>query len=357
MIPTGACVALLALLVPQAAAAQAEKVDEFVKAELEKQKIPGLSIAVVRNGEVVQSGGYGWANVEWRAPAAAGTVFQSGSVGKQFTATLAMMLVEEGKFGLDHPVGKYLSAAPEAWKDMTVRHLLTHTAGISNRLYARIDMRQDYTEDQLVEKIAALPLDFPPGAQWAYSNPGYVVLGVLIHKATGRFYGDLLRERIFVPLGMSTARIINEADVIPNRAAGYRLAGRELKNQEWVSPALNTTADGSLYLTVLDLARWDAALSAGKLLKKESLETMWTPVTLKDGKTRDYGFGWSLASVNGHKFVEHGGAWQGFTAHLARYGSHKLTVIVLTNLAGANPARIAHGIAGLVEADLQPKPR
>src|SRR5262245_50591276 len=289
-----------------------------------RQNIPGLSCAVVRSGEVVKSGGYGWANVEWRAPATAETVFQSGSIGKQFTATLTMMLVEEGKIALDHPVGKYLPAAPEAWKDITVRHLLTHTSGISNKLYNEINMRQDYTEDQLVEKIAALPLDFPPGTSWIYSNPGYVVLGVLIHKAAGRFYADLLRERIFVPLGMSTARLINEAEIVPNRAAGYRHDGGALKNQEWVPPSLNTTADGSLYLTVLDLAKWDAALYTEKLLKKESLEAMWTPVALKDGKTREYGFGWSLATVNGHKFVEHGGAWQGFTTHIARYTSHKL---------------------------------
>src|SRR6185436_15136380 len=142
--------------------------------------------------------------------------------------------------------------APDTWKDITVRHLLTHTSGISNKLYNQINMRADYTEDELIKKISSIPLDFQPGEKWNYSNPGYVTLGILIHKVSGKFYGDLLQERVFKPLGMTTARIINESDIIANRAAGYRLVKGELKNQEWVSPALNTTADGSLYLTVLD---------------------------------------------------------------------------------------------------------
>src|SRR5204863_4997876 len=145
----------------------------------------------------------------------------------------------------------------------------------------------------------------------------------------------------------TTARIINEADIIANRAAGYHLVKGELKNQEWVSPALNTTADGSLYFTVYDMAKWDAALYTEKLLKRASLEQMWTPVKLASGKTQQYGFGWGFGNVKGHHVIEHGGAWQGFTTYIARYVDDKLTVIVLTNLAGADPGKIAHGIAGL----------
>jgi CubicO group peptidase (beta-lactamase class C family) len=127
-----------------------------------------------------------------------------------------------------------------------------------------------------------------------------------------------------------------------------------LKNQEWVSPTMNTTADGSLYLTVLDMAKWDAALYTEKLLKKSSFDQIWTPVKLNDGKTRPYGFGWAFGDVRGHKLIEHGGAWQGFTSHIARYVDDKLTVIVMTNRAGANPGLIAHGIAGLYNPDLAP---
>src|SRR5215831_2520498 len=335
-------------------ASQSDKVDDYVKAEMTRQKIPGVSIAVVSNGEIKKAKGYGLANVELNVAATADTIFQSGSVGKQFTATLAMMLVEEGRMSLDDHISKYIPNAPATWKDITLRHLLTHTSGISNRIYNQINMRQDYSEDELVEKIAALPLDFQPGEKWNYSNSGYVMLGILIHKATGRFYGDLLRGRIFTPLGMSTARIINEAEIVPNRAAGYRLVKGELKNQEWVSPALNTTADGSLYLTVLDMAKWDAALYTQKLLKQSSLDMMWTPVKLNSGKTQQYGFGWAFGDVRGHRIIEHGGAWQGFTTFIARYVDDKLTIIVLTNLAGANPGKIAHGIAGLYNEELSP---
>lgn len=345
------------ILISFAAFAQADKIDDWVKSEMEKQKIPGLSIAVIKNGEIAKTAGYGLANVELKVAARPETIYQSGSIGKQFTATLVMMLVEEGRMNLTDHISKYIADAPAIWKDITIRHLLTHTSGISNKLYDQIDMRQDYTEDELVKKIASIPLDFQPGEKWSYSNPGYVMLGILVHKATGKFYGDVLREKIFTPLGMDTARIINESDIILNRAAGYRLVKGEWKNQEWVSPALNTTADGSLYLTVLDMARWDAALYTEKLLKKSSLELMWTPVKLNSGKTQNYGFGWAFADVNGRKLIEHGGAWQGFTTHIARYVDDKLTVIVLTNRAGANPSRIAHGIAGLYNAALQPTER
>ena len=283
MNPKRALVAALFCLSATYSFAQTDKIDDYVKSEMEKQKIPGLSIAVVKNGEVIKAKGYGLANVELNAPAAPETIYQSGSVGKQFTATLTMMFVEEGRMSLDDPISKYIPDAPPIWKDIRIRHLLTHTSGISNNLYNQINMRQDYTEDELVKKIASIPLDFQPGEKWNYSNPGYVMLGIIIGKVGGKFYGDLLREKIFQPLGMTTARIINEADIIPNRAAGYRRPKGELKNQEWVSPALNTTADGSLYFSILDLAKWDAALYTEKLLKRASLERMWTPAKLNDG--------------------------------------------------------------------------
>ena len=335
------------------ASAQTDKIDDYIKAQMALQKIPGLSIAVVRNGEIVKAKGYGLANVELNVPAKPETVYQSGSMGKQFTATAVMMLVEEGKMGLDDKINKYFPDSPESWSNITVRNLLTHTAGTTD--YPKdFDFRRDYTEDELLKKAQAIPLAFEPGERWSYSNVGYVTLGILISKVTGTFYGEFLRERIFKPLGMTTARIISEADIVPNRAAGYRMPKGELKNQEWVSPSMNTTADGSLYLTVLDVAKWDAALYTEKLLKKSSLDQMWTPVKLNNGVTRPYGFGWAFNDVGGHKIIEHGGAWQGFTSHIARYIKEKFTVVVLTNRAGANPGNIAHGIAGLYNSELAP---
>ena len=336
--------------------AQTDKIDDYVKAQMQTQKIPGLSIAVVRKGEVVKAKGYGLANVELNVPASADTVYQSGSMGKQFTATAVMMLVEEGKLALDDKINKYFPDSPESWSNITIRHLLTHTSGTTD--YPKdFDFRRDYSEAELQKKAQAIPLGFAPGEKWSYSNLGYVTLGILVSKVAGKFYGDFLQERIFKPLGMSTARIINESDIVMNRAAGYRMPKGELKNQEWVSPTMNTTADGSLYLTVLDMAKWDAALYTEKLLKKSSFDQIWTPVKLNNGLTRPYGFGWAFADVRGHKLIEHGGAWQGFTSHIARYVDDKLTVIVMTNRAGANPGLIAHGIAGLYNPDLAPAER
>jgi len=336
------------------------RVDAVVGAEMREQRIPGLALAVLRDGKVVKGQGYGLANVELNVAVKPETVFQTGSVGKQFTAAAVMMLVEEGKVGLDDKLSKYLAGTPEVWKDVTVRNLLTHTSGITDytdseytKAGGLINLRGDYTEAELYQKLIQLPLNFETGTKWKYSNTGYVLLGFLIHKVTGEFYGDFLQERIFRPLGMSSTRIISEADIVPNRSSGYELVKGEIKNQEWVSATLNTTADGALYTNVLDLEKWDAALYTERLLKRASFEQMWTPVRLKDGKTYPYGFGWFLNEANGHRLIEHDGAWQGFTMNISRYVDDSLTVIVMTNLDSehAKPERVAHGVAGLyVEA-------
>lgn len=326
------------------ARATTDGIDRFVEAEMRRQGIPGLSLAVVQDGKLVKSLGFGLANVEHNVPTTAHTIFQSGSVGKQFTATAIMMLVEDGRVRLDEPVSKYLAEAPPHWQGITIRHLLTHTSGTSG--YPKdFDFRRDYSEEELVRRLAEVPLAFQPGSDWRYSNVGYVILGALVGKVTGNFYGDFLRQRIFVPAGMTTATIISQEDIVPNRAAGYQLKAGKLKNQDWVSPTLNTTADGSIYLTALDLAKWDLALNDESLLKKASFAQMWSPVELASGDSRPYGFGWQVSTVNGHRLVEHSGDWQGFSTHVARYSDGRLTVVVLANLAKANAASIAHGVA------------
>ena len=330
------------------------RIDNYVRSELQKQGIPGISLAVIKNGRIILAKGYGLANVEHQVPVKPETVFQSGSVGKQFTAMAVMMLVEEGKINLEDKITKYFADAPAAWQNITVRHLLTHTAGTTD-YPSDFDFRRDYAEDDLYKRAQTISLAFQPGEKWSYSNLGYVLLGILIHKVSGKFYGDFLQERIFTPLGMTTARIISEEDIVPNRAAGYRRVKGELKNQEWVAPSVNTTADGALYLTVYDMAKWDAALYTEKLLKKSSLDQLWTPVRLNNGKTENYGFGWSLNDIGGYRVIEHGGSWQGFKAHIARYVSKKLTVVVFANLSQANPGKIAHAVAALYNSDLAPK--
>src|SRR2546422_5486987 len=335
--------------------APATKVDDYIKAEMQRQHIPGLSLAVLKDGQIILAKGYGFANVEHQVPVKPETIFQSGSMGKQFTATAVMMLVEAGNLSLSDPITKFFRAPPAAWKIITARCPLTRTAGTTD-YPDDFDFRRDYTEDELLKRAEVIPLSFQPGEKWSYSNLGYVLLGILIHKVSGQFYGDFLQERVFQPLGMTTARIISEADIIPNRAAGYRLVKGELKNQEWVSPSLNTTADGALYLTVYDMAKWDAALYTEKLLQKSSLKQMWTPVKLNNGKTQNYGFGWFLNEVQGHHIIEHSGSWQGFKAFIARYVDDKLTVVLFVNLAQSDQAKIAHGVAAIYNPELAPLP-
>ena len=348
---------IVGLLSSAALAQSTDKVEDYVQGVMKERKIPGIALLVVQDNKVVLSKGYGFSNVELQVPVKPETVFQSGSMGKQFTAAAVMMLVEEGKIGLEDPLTKYFPEAPAAWKNVTVRQLLSHTGGFTD-YPEKFDFRRDRTENEILKAIQAVPLAYPPGTKWAYSNLGYATLGILIHRASGKFYGDFLQERVFGPLGMTTTRIISEEDIIPNRAAGYRLVKGQLKNQEWVSPTLNTTADGSLYFSILDLEKWDAALTQGKLLKKSSFDQMWTIAKLKDGKPNsgNYGFGWFLENIHGHPIIEHEGAWQGFNTSINRYVKDKLTVVVLTNLAACDPGDIAHHVAGLYVSELTPDP-
>ncbi len=322
------------------------KVDQFIKAEMRRQRIPGLSLAVIRDGRTIVAKGYGLANVEHQIPVKPETVFQSGSIAKQFTATAVMILVEEGKLSLDDKITKYFPDAPETWKPITVRHLLNHTSGMGD-YPLEVDLRRDYTEDEYLAFIKKSSLVYQTGAKWDYSNIGYVTLGALIRKVTGKFYSDFLAERVFQPLGMTTARIISEADIVPNRAAGYRLVDGDLKNQEWVSPSTNTTADGSFYFTILDLAKWDAALYTDKPLKQSSLAQMWTPVKLDDGTRKAYGFGWSTNEIHNRRIIYHGGAWQGFKSFIVRFPDDKLTIIFFANLWDTKEIKLARGLTAI----------
>jgi CubicO group peptidase (beta-lactamase class C family) len=352
---------------PALTAAQTKSIDRYVTAEMTRQRIPGAELGVYRNGQSVLAKGYGLANVELHVPVQRLTVMQSGSVGKQFTAAAIMMLVEQGKIGLDDSIAKYFPDAPESWREIAVKNLLSHTSGLaeyesderagpSGDFYLRLD----FTEDQLVSKIEKLPIEFKPGDKWDYRNTNYVLLGVIIHRVSGQFYGDYLHDKIFAPLGMKSTRIISDRDVIPARAAGYEIEGGTLKNQDFVSPTFNSTADGALYFNVVDLEKWDRALYGTTLLTRASLDRMWTPFVLNDGTANSagYGFGWGVGEENGHRVVRHSGAWQGFTCDIDRYVNDGVTVVVLTNLdeGHSSPRNIAKVVAGLVDPELMPKP-
>jgi CubicO group peptidase (beta-lactamase class C family) len=319
------------------------QVDKVLRAQMREQMIPGVSLAVIRDGKIIKATGYGLANIELDVPVTPPSIFQSGSIGKQFTATAILMLVEEGKVGLDDSITKYFPEAPASWKPVTIRHMLTHTSGLPDIFgeteadaYGKgiLDFRRDYTEEEFVRKFVTLPLDFQPGEKWNYSNTGYMLLGVMIHRLTGYYWGDFMQQRIFQPLGMTSTRVMSETDIVPNRSSGYRIIDGQIKNQEWVAPSLNTTADGGLYTNVLDLAKWDAALYTEKLLKKSTVEQMWTPVKLNPGKTYPdpYGFGWQINNANGHRVVWHTGGNQGFFVIISRYLDDRLTIVAMTNL-------------------------
>jgi len=343
------CALLLSiLLLGTDTLAQPDPVDAIVKAEMTKQRIPGVAVAVVRNGETIKAQGYGDANVELKVPVTPETIFQSGSLGKQFTAAVIMALVDDGKLAVKDTLTRFFPDAPPPWRDITVQHLLTHTSGIANYTAGKVDYRKDYTEAELVKLAYGLPLDFKPGDQWRYSNTGYVILGAIVRKVTERFYGDVLRDRIFQPLGMSSARVISESDIVLNRSGGYSFEEGRLQNQEWVSPSLNTTADGALYLSVNDLIAWVRGLRSKSVLSAPSWNATFAPVQLNSGRRHPYGFGWAVDRVKGYNRYRHGGSWQGFKTHLARYlgdDGTELSVVVLANLAQAQPEVIVDALA------------
>jgi CubicO group peptidase (beta-lactamase class C family) len=289
-------------------------------------------------------------------------------MAKQFVCAAIMMLVEDGKLSLDDSIAKFFPGAPDVWAPISIKNLLSHTSGLSeykaeDRVGANgpFFLRLDFTEDELLAKIQTLPVEWTPGDEWGYRNTNYVLLGILIRRVTGIPFGDFLNERIFKALGMTSTRIISDRDLVPNRAAGYVMEGEDqknLKNQNWVSPTFNSTADCGMYFNVLDLAKWDGALYNSRLLKQSSLDRIFTVSLLNNGKPNplEYGFAWIIGQQNGHKFIHHGGEWQGFRNYIARYPDDGLTVAVLTNLNAvySTPQVIAHVVAGMIEAPLFP---
>lgn len=340
-----ACV--LALLCLSALPTRAEPVDDFVRAEMAKRHVPGVSVAVVRDGKVLLAKGYGVANAEHSVPATENTVYQLASVTKQFTATAVLMLVQENKIGLDDKISKYLNSLPAAWGAVTVRQLLNHTSGIKS--YTSVPdffktARKDYTKEELLKLVADAPPDFAPGEKWSYNNTGYFLLGMLIEKVSGKEYGAFLNERIFGPLGMTSTRVNDLSEVIKNRASGYTWENGALRNGEYVSPT-QPYAAGALVSTVADMAKWDAALYTDKLLKRAALDQMWTAAKLNDGAAANYGFGWSVDTYRTRRLISHGGGIPGFNTSISRFVDDKLTVIVLANSDTADADSLANAIA------------
>lgn len=258
----------LVLLLTATVAVRADKVDDYVKAELQKQRIPGLSLAVVKDGKIIKAEGYGLANVELNVPARPETVYKIGSVSKQFIATGIMLLILEGKLGLDDQVSKFLEGTPDTWKAITVRHLLTHTSGIV-REAPGFDPLKIQNDADVIKTAYPLPLRFAPGEKYEYCNVGYFTLAEIIRRVAGKSWDEFLTERVFAPLGMAVTRTTTTKEIVPNRAAGYGWEKDKLHNaQEFFA----LRPSGAFLSNVLDLAKWDAALYTDKILKQSTRE-------------------------------------------------------------------------------------
>lgn len=365
----------LVLLLTAAIPARADRVDDFIKSEMRLRHIPGLSLAIVRNGRVIKASGYGLANIESNVPATPDSVYQIGSMTKQFTAAGIMLLVENGTVSLDEAIDKYLPDLPPTWRSATVRHLLTHTSGIkdfADLADTESERSKDYTKAQIIALVSGAPLEFRPGEKWNYSNTGYFLLGMIIERVSGKPYEDFLRERIFQPLGMVDTRLNDLNEIVPRRAAGYVLRNGHLYNAQPVSPT-HPYAAGGLLSTAADLAKWDAALYTGRVLRKASVQQMLTPATLNNSQparnslfNNYYGFGWFLGELGRHRYADHGGVIpSGFTTDIIRFLDDRLTIIVLTNRVASDflapdsprPWDIAKGVARFYVPDLPFLPR
>jgi D-alanyl-D-alanine carboxypeptidase len=345
------------------ALARADEIDRYVETQIKSLHIPGASLAVVRNGKIIKSKGYGVADLQAGSAATPRTVYEIGSMTKQFTAVAVMILAEEGKISLDEPVTKYFAGAPDWWNRITVRHLLTHTSGIQNHVAVpgyldifktSITGKETPARDELLREFYKLPSEFAPGETWAYDNTGYYLLGIIIEKASGKNYWQFLDERIFTPLGMTSTRSTDTRAIVPNRAAGYGWIANRWENRPVLAPFVAFSA-GSILSTVEDLAKWDAALYTKKLLKKSSLEEMWTPARANGGAAAsfDYGFGWFVEKYRGRRNILHSGGTPGFSSVMHRFVDDGLAVIILTNHADIVLDQMPLEIAGMYERGLR----
>jgi CubicO group peptidase (beta-lactamase class C family) len=337
------------VLVLATGAARADETDEFVKAEMRRQNIPGLSLAVVKGGELVKGAGYGLANAKLSLPATPATVYKIASVSKQFIAAGVMLLAQEGRLRLEDPIDRYVEGTPAAWKAITIRHLLTHTSGLV-REAPGFDPFKVQSDSDVIRSAYPLPLRFAPGEKWEYGNVGYFTLAEVIRRTSGLPWTEYLAAKVFAPSGMTMTRPTNTNESMPKRAVGN--SANEERREAADSRAMRPR--GAFLSTVLDLAKWDAVLYTEKVLSESSRRQMWTPVELNDGTAHPYGFGWAISSLNGRRQVHHTGGMPGFRSGFARFVDDRLTVIVLMNLDDVDINSVVQGIAKLHLA--APKP-
>lgn len=348
------CCAIAAVLVVANATAQnvSRQIDAIVR-PLVSEHSPGFAVLVVRNGKSTFERGYGVADLRSGAPIAPATNFRLASFTKQFTAMAIMLLAHDGNLSYDDKLARFFPEIPEWGRGITVRQLLTHTAGLPDydELYTGAAQIHD---DEVIKLLELQPAAmFPAGTRWHYSNSAYVMLGVIVQKASGMSYPEFLRKRIFEPLGMkNTVAFVAGKNEIPNRAFGYRK-----KNDEWIdadqSPTSATLGDGGVYSSIEDLARWDRALAERTLLSAREMQAALTPVSIPGGAQNDegkhvqYGFGWFLDPYGSRRRMYHTGTTSGFRTVIERFPDERLTIIILANRTDTNPEELALKIADL----------
>ena len=314
--------------------ARADQLDDLIRQQIEKRKIPGLSIAVLRGRNVVRAGGYGFANLETWSPASKDTVYEIGSISKQFAAEAIMLLVEDGKLSLDDPINKFLPPnAPDSWKAITVRNLLNHTSGLKDWTEVKeFSYRREYTPEEFLDLVKAFPLQFAPNENWLYSNTNLPLIGIIAERASGESFEDLVVRRIIKPLGFPTVRFKHQEDVVSERASGYVLRNDQLKNGEPFRPKV-IAASGGILASAVDLARWWEAVLKARVVKQSSLDQMLLPTRLNDGRSVAHGFAFFSDSFNGHRLIQHFGSTVGGFGSIVRYyPKEDVTVAVIGNL-------------------------
>lgn len=323
--------AFLFLFATLTGAVRADKIDDEIRARMKERHIPGAAVAVVKNGKVVRLKGYGLASMEFSVPVTKDTAFEIGSVSKQMTAAGIMLLVEDGKVNLDERISKYLPGTPEAWKDVTVRHLLTHSSGIkSYTSLTGFELSRRVKMEGFIEQLSPYPLEFTPGEKNIYSNSGFNLLAYIIQTQSGKPYMDFMRERIFRPLGMNKTTNRDPRNIIPLRAEGYEWEDEGHRGRD--GSLTDLMGAGSIVSTVTDLIKWNAALNGDTFLKPESKKQIWTQFVFNNGEKSPYGFGWRISDFRGQHLIGHTGQTAGFGAANFRYTDAGINVIVLTNL-------------------------
>jgi len=336
---------LLFLSVSVLACGQADSTDIIVQKMMKEQKIAGLALAVIKNGKAVVNKGYGLANVELNVPVTEKTVIRLGSVSKQFFATAILKLMEEGKLSIEDHVHKFFPDAPDTWKPIQLKHLLSHTSGLKREgpAYNNSVIQPDLV---IIKSAYSLPLDFKTGEKYQYCNLAYFMLAEIITQVSGMSWQDYIREKLFIPAGMKNSGMTDFYLIIPNRANGYMHKNGVLVNADAMYAV---RPSGGFLSTSTDMILWDKVLREKNIiLKKENWELLWQPfIKTSDNPTskEHYGFGWVIDELNGRKVVEHGGSNIGFRSYYARFVNDGLSIIIMTNTDEANPASIVRALS------------